>query len=128
MVKDKTGKSLAGVTVVATSPALQGTQAELTDDTGRYTISWLPPGVYLLTFYYSEIVLERKGIDVGLSRQSTVNQTIDTTAKEGDSVIIGGGYCAHLTTDCGGRYSLVVDKDYIGTVQSSMATQASPCQ
>jgi len=33
-----TGSTLPGVTVVATSPALQGSQAEITDADGRYVL------------------------------------------------------------------------------------------
>ena len=38
-VKDENGKPLAGVTVVVQSPALQGEQAEITDNNGRYIIT-----------------------------------------------------------------------------------------
>src|SRR5258705_12701195 len=48
------GDKLAGVTVTATSPALQGTQSAITDESGFYKISPLPPGVYQVTFYYLE--------------------------------------------------------------------------
>ena len=58
------GKKLAGVTVVATSPALQGTAAELTDDVGCYTIVDLPPGRYELTFYEGPRTVRRKDIQV----------------------------------------------------------------
>ena len=49
-----TGKKLAGVTVTVTSPALQGEQTEFTDADGHYIITELPPGEYLVRFYFSE--------------------------------------------------------------------------
>src|SRR5947209_5909180 len=48
-----TGKRLSGVTVTVTSPALQADQTEFTDADGHYTITELPPGVYLVRFYFS---------------------------------------------------------------------------
>ena len=114
VVKDKAGAPLAGVTVVATSPALQGTQAELTDDSGSYTLTNLPPGIYLVTFYYSEIVLERKGVDVGLNRTSTVNQVLDTGATGGETITIEQKVGSIDTTST--KQSIVVDKDYIKNV------------
>jgi len=66
---DATGAPLGGVTVVAASPVLQGTQAELTDDTGLYTINNLPPGTYAVTFFYSDVTVtdtpaEGSGVDL----------------------------------------------------------------
>jgi hypothetical protein len=57
-----TGKKLAGVTVIATSPALQGEQTEFTDAGGHYIITELPPGEYMVRFYFSDINVERPGI------------------------------------------------------------------
>ena len=51
----KTGEPLAGVTVVATSPALSQTQTAITDEKGYYKIADLPPGNYLVTFYYADL-------------------------------------------------------------------------
>ncbi len=63
------GGAVAGVTVIATSPALEHTQAVITDENGDYAITELPPGEYVITFYYAEITMERPGIvlDAGAS-------------------------------------------------------------
>ena len=53
VVKDaKTHDVLEGVTVVATSPAMQGSASELTDDDGTYLLTNLPAGTYEVVFYY----------------------------------------------------------------------------
>ena len=49
-----TGKRLAGITVTVTSPALQGEQTEFTDPSGHYIITELPPGEYLVRFYFAD--------------------------------------------------------------------------
>src|SRR5512142_3083093 len=44
------GTPLAGVTVTASSPSMQGTQSTETDVNGRYAFLALPPGDYKVTF------------------------------------------------------------------------------
>src|SRR5689334_5124907 len=69
VVTEKTsGEKLVGVAVTVTSPVLQGSQTVLTDEAGSYKISPLPPGEYVVTFYYLGIRLERRGISVGVNR------------------------------------------------------------
>ena len=52
-VVDTQGLSLPGVTVVATSPNLQGTRETVTSTNGDYILSLLPSGTYTLTFELS---------------------------------------------------------------------------
>ncbi len=49
-VAGQDGAALPGVTVTATSPALQGARTVTTNDSGDYIIPFLPPGDYTLTF------------------------------------------------------------------------------
>lgn len=51
-VLDDTSQPLAGVTIVATSPALVGEQVVITDERGAYLFEQLPPGNYMLTYFY----------------------------------------------------------------------------
>ncbi len=51
-----------------------------------YKIADLPPGDYLVTFYYQETTIERSGIHVGIEKTVPVAQQIDTT-KGGGEVI-----------------------------------------
>jgi hypothetical protein len=51
---EKTNKPLAGVTVTATSPALEGELVEFTDAEGRYRITDLKPGRYVVCFACAE--------------------------------------------------------------------------
>ena len=106
------GAGIAGVTVVATSPVLRGTMAEITDDSGQYLITNLPYGVYAVTFYYSESKIERTSIEVRPGRRPVLDQRIDTgQASAGETVTINLGGCAELHTRCPGP-----DKDDIQSV------------
>jgi hypothetical protein len=77
-----TGKRLAGVTVTVTSPALQGEQTEFTDADGHYIITELPPGEYLVRFYFSNINVERPGVFLQTDKTLSVNVAIPTQRAE----------------------------------------------
>src|SRR5690349_7447707 len=62
VLDEATGKPLAGVTITVNSPALQGEQTEFTDSSGHYIITELPPGEYVVRFYYSNVKVERPGV------------------------------------------------------------------
>ncbi len=50
VVDGDTGEDVAGVTVTATSPAMQGKQSAVTDGRGRFRLDGLPIGSYALAF------------------------------------------------------------------------------
>ncbi|HWE27751.1 MAG TPA: TonB-dependent receptor [Polyangia bacterium] len=77
-----TAKRLAGVTVTVTSPALQGEQTEFTDADGHYIITELPPGEYLVRFYFSNINVERPGVFLQADKTLSVNVAIPTQKAE----------------------------------------------
>src|SRR5438874_10018838 len=64
----KTGDKLPGVTVVITSPAISQTQTAITDESGFYKITELPPGDYRVTFFYADITIEQTGVHVGVEK------------------------------------------------------------
>ncbi len=77
-----TGKPLPGVTITVSGPALQGEQTEFTDSAGRYIITELPPGEYVVRFYYSNVKVERPGVVLDADKTLPVNAAIPTaTAK-----------------------------------------------
>ncbi|MBI4508944.1 MAG: TonB-dependent receptor [Deltaproteobacteria bacterium] len=85
---DSTGQKLAGVTVVVTSPSLQGTQEEVSDSTGQYYIANLPPGTYEVTFYYSEITVRRQNIGVSIGKVTPVHVHLETSRAAGEVITI----------------------------------------
>jgi hypothetical protein len=78
VVDEQLGTPLGLVTVVAASPALQGTQSEFSDDGGQYFLSNLPPGQYSLVFIYGEAKLKRENIDVSIGKTTVVNARMNT--------------------------------------------------
>ena len=85
IVRDKATKEPAiGATVVATSPSLVGEQTVITDETGQYFITALPPGFYSLTIFFGR-TFTRGNILVRVGKESVVN--IDVTSEAGIEVI-----------------------------------------
>jgi hypothetical protein len=57
-VVDERDLPLAGVTVIATSPAIEHAQTAITDEHGTWKIAELPTGTYDVTYYYNDITTE----------------------------------------------------------------------
>src|SRR2546421_6103350 len=65
VVRDTSEAVLPGVTVEATSPALTQFRSVVTDSTGQYKITELPPGTYTLTVTLTGFSTQkREGIEV----------------------------------------------------------------
>jgi outer membrane receptor protein involved in Fe transport len=107
---EATGQPVVGATVVASGPALQGTQAEITDSSGSYQISNLPPGTYLLKVYYSGIEFERPNALVQLGKVAQVNIGINTQASAGEVIQIEGR--APIIDQGSAKTGLTITSDY----------------
>ncbi len=89
IIKDsKTGEALIGVTIVVTSPALQGTQSAVSDEHGLYFITSLPPGIYTISFYYADAQVNTKGVRVNANGTTTHNAAINTDAGKSEVINI----------------------------------------
>jgi len=78
VVKDAQGLVVPGVTVTATSPALQGPRVAVTDTEGAFSVAALPAGDYTVTYELSGFTTVTRKIVVPVG--STVNETIALTA------------------------------------------------
>lgn len=88
-VKDSSsGDSMIGVTVVATSRALQQPQTALTDGRGGYKLTNLPPGVYVVKYYYGETTVTRNRILVSVNRVTPVYVKFDSQKVGGEEIVI----------------------------------------
>ena len=114
VVRDESGSALAGVTIVVTSPALQGSQTELSDDRGVFRIGNLPPGIYEVVFYFAESQVRRKNIAVSIGRVTTVNVAIDQKATGGE--VIEMQEKAPTIDQGSAKQSLTVDSEYMRNV------------
>lgn len=115
VVKDKTtGAPLAGVTVVATSTVIAETLAAITDEKGVYQLTGLPPGTYVLTFYYEEISIQRAGVKVTAGKVATLAQTIDPSQRTGEVITI----TAHAPTidPTSTSQGITIDKNYVKNI------------
>jgi hypothetical protein len=80
-IRDKAANEPAvGAMVVATSPALQGDQVVITEETGQYFITALPPGIYTLTVFYNDATFSRGNVLIQIGKEAVVNITVDTGA------------------------------------------------
>lgn len=87
-VQDENGNGIAGVTVVATSAALQGAASELTDASGAYYLSNLPPGSYELMFYYQNVKVRHTNVIVSLGKLTRVNAKLTLANATGEEIVI----------------------------------------
>ncbi len=87
-----TGEPLIGVTVVATSPKLQGIQAAITEERGDYRLPGLPPGEYTLTAYYGDAQVARPNVRLQIGQTVTVNLDVGepAAAAKGEVITIVG--------------------------------------
>ncbi len=109
-----TGEKLAVVTITVTSPSLQGAQTVLTDDTGFYKISPLPPGEYLVTFYYLDSTVQRGGVSVGVSRVTPVYQKLSTDLEKGETIKIEDS--APTIDPTSTTQGITIDRNYLKNV------------
>jgi hypothetical protein len=110
----KTGEKLAGVTVIVTSPALSQTQTAITDENGYYQVGQLPPGDYLVTFYYADITVERSGIRVGIDKTTPVYQKLNMAAAGGETIKIQD--TAPTIDPTSTTQGITIDKNYIKNI------------
>jgi hypothetical protein len=90
LVRDRdTGQPVVGATVVVSSPALQGSEAALTDERGVYLIGGLPPGEYQVTAFHGEASFQRGGVTVRLGQVTHVDLRV-AAARDGEVIVVEG--------------------------------------
>jgi hypothetical protein len=72
------GDRLAGVTVVASGPLIEGTRTAITDESGAFVLADLPAGSYTVTLYYVDATVERSGVTVSSYGHTTLDTQIAT--------------------------------------------------
>ena len=76
-VVDQSGLVLPGVTVTASSPAMQGVRVTVTEGNGQYSLPGLPPGTYTVVFELQGMAtVTRENAVVPLGGAATVNATL----------------------------------------------------
>jgi hypothetical protein len=91
VIMDKqTGEPVAGVTITANSPAMNGTQTAITDERGNYRFTALPPGTYSLNTYYGDSTMQRNGVIVTKKKGAIANLTLDNSKIGGETIQVTG--------------------------------------
>jgi outer membrane receptor protein involved in Fe transport len=115
LVKDQaSGETVIGATVVASGPALQGTQATITDESGQYFVANLPPGVYQVVVYYADAQFSRTNVLIQLGKVAVVNININTQAAAGETIVIEGR--APLIDQQSTKTGSTITRDYTDNV------------
>lgn len=87
-VSDSSGAALPGVTCTATSPSLQGSRSTITNNSGGYRISTLPPGTYKVSCGLAGFATTERTAIVSLGSTATVNQSLQISQKE--EIVVSG--------------------------------------
>ena len=104
-VTDQSGGALPGVTVTASSPALQvGQVSTVTDAEGRYRLLALTRGTYRLDFELAGFqAFRREGLELTAGFAARVNATLQIGAVAETITVSGGSPIVDLTTTRGGQ-------------------------
>jgi carboxypeptidase family protein/TonB-dependent receptor-like protein len=87
-VTDEHQGALPGVTVEAKGPALQGSRTAVTDATGTYRLTLLPPGDYTVSFQLSGFATEsRPDVVVRLGKDTTLDAALRPAVAEEITVV-----------------------------------------
>jgi outer membrane receptor protein involved in Fe transport len=81
-VTDTSGLGVPGVTVNASSPALQGVRSTTTSENGDYIFPFVPPGSYTVTFELAGFGTQKKAFEVAAAQTVPVNITLSPAVSE----------------------------------------------
>lgn len=82
-VVDQSANPLPGVTVVVSSPVLQGVRTAVTDDNGKVRFSLLPPGIYSAVFTLDNYqTLQQDNVRVALEATASLDVTMNAVYTE----------------------------------------------
>ncbi len=82
------GQGLPGTTVVAKSPALQGSRTAVTSVNGDFTFVNLPPGEYTISFTMSGFQTVTRTVKVNASQQAVVNAELKLAAVAAEATVV----------------------------------------
>jgi len=96
------GSPIAGVSIQATSPTLPGMRTDTTAENGDYSLAFLPPGTYTVTYTLKDGTTRVRQTEVQLQQKSFINLAVDFSASEAvmeEVVVVGTSMLAANTGD-----------------------------
>jgi outer membrane receptor protein involved in Fe transport len=122
-VGDESGVGLPGVTITATSPALQGSRTAVTNVNGDYAIPNVPPGDYTVTVALSGFQTVTRNTKVSSSQEVAVNVKLTMAGVTAGVTVAAQSEAVSQTSAATTTYSAdVMDKLPVArTIQSSIA-------
>ena len=119
VVRDTSGAILPGATVEAASPTLiEKVRVTITDDTGQYRMTEVPPGTYRLTFSlpgFTRVV--REGVSVSGAGVTTINADLAVSAVQESVTVTGDTPVVDVQTSA--RRLTVLDGDVVRALPAS---------
>jgi outer membrane receptor for ferrienterochelin and colicin len=97
-VLDPDGLGMPGVTVTASSPALQGLRTAVTSENGDFMIPFLPPGEYTITFELEGFQQQKQTISVAMAETQPMQVKLALAALEESITVTGTASTEVLTT------------------------------
>jgi outer membrane receptor protein involved in Fe transport len=98
-VTDESGAALPGVTVNASSPAMQGSRTTITGSDGSYRIPAVPPGTYKVTYELAGFgTVAREGVIVGLGFTATINSSMKVASLQETVTVTGASPVVDVTS------------------------------
>jgi hypothetical protein len=122
VVRDTTGAILPGVTVEASSPALiEKVRAARTDAEGRYQITELRPGIYVVTFALEGFSsVRREGIELNTGFTAAINAELRVGSVAETITVSGQSPVVDLQNT---KQQVVVTRDVIESVPTGRSFQ-----
>jgi hypothetical protein len=114
VITDKGGDAVPGVTVIVTASGVS-TQSSITDERGAYKIANLPPGMYLVTFYYLDQTIERSDIIVGVQKVTPVYLKLAPPGEAKGEVVRIEGHAPTIDPTSTAQ-GITIDKDYLKNI------------
>jgi hypothetical protein len=113
----QSGKPVVGALVVATSPFLQGQQTALTDRTGAFRITLLPPGGYRLAASFDGYLpAERTDIELRLEQTLRANLVLVPAAVQMEEQVVKSSQ-ARPVVDVGSADSgVIVTREFLDDI------------
>src|SRR5215475_12577328 len=114
VVKDAQDLPVPGVTVTATSPALQGARTATTDAQGLYTLTLLPAGTYAIKFDIQGFQTVARSVALSLGLTTEQNVTIQPSGVA-ESVTVTGAVPAPIASPVVGQNFLHEEIEQLAT-------------